>query len=292
MTLGAALAPARPSAEAMEALPTVSAAPQAVQGAPVGPDPSLPPASVVATLIRPGLPRERVDAQDAIAKATASYPCARLSATWERDEGAVMVAGHVSSPQDRDKLLGELARIPGVGRVRAGDLHVVGEPYCHVLTFLDRPSLARSQEQRHGIAAIGEPAQAGVLRLTAGMALELKLSAPDFESYVYVDYFTGDGQVYHLLPNTGADHRFVAKQHFTLGGQKGLGLKARIGPPYGLDMVVAVASSRPLLPHPRQSPEPAGRYLAALETAIGAAERDSRGLKLEYAYYLIQTAPR
>jgi hypothetical protein len=193
--------------------------------------------------------------------------------------------------QDREKLTAAISAKAGVRDVAHSDLHVVGEPYCQVLDFLARPELARSDNQRQDVEAITQPAQAGVLVLKAGMPLALQLSGPDYASFVYVDYFTADGRVYHLLPTTIlADNQLASGERLAIGGREGRGVKATIGPPFGLDMVVALASERPLYRSARPVAENADAYLKALERMLTDARQRDPGLRLEYSYYLIRTA--
>ena len=170
-----------------------------------------------------------------------------------------------------------LADVTGVRQVTRTDLHLVGEPYCRVLELLDRPELRRSDDQSQTIAAIAQPAQSGVLTLKAGMPLALQLTGPDYPSYVYVDYFTADGRVYHLLPTASlSDHRLRPNERLTIGGQNGRGVKATIGPPFGLDLVVALASDVPLWAQARPVAESADAYLAGLAAATVAEEHRAR----------------
>jgi hypothetical protein len=107
---------------------------------------------------------------------------------------------------------------------------------------------------------------------------------------VYVDYFTADGRVYHLLPTANLlDHRLRPNERLTIGGRNGRGVKATIGPPFGLDVVVALASDVPLFPRGRPVAEPANTYLADLAATVAEAHRREPALQLEYSYYLIQT---
>jgi uncharacterized protein DUF4384 len=183
-----------------------------------------------------------------------------------------------------------LTAIDGVKHVVNRNLYIVGEPYCRVLTFLGQPGLTKSSDQRQGLEALGSPAQSGVVHLKAGMPLELKLAGPAFKAYIYVDYFTADGRVYHLLPTRNLEEQRVEPDEaFTVGGRRGRGLKATIGPPFGLDMVVAVATTRRLFPDVRPTSEDAREYLSAFDAALAEARRRDPGTQLEYAYYLVQT---
>jgi hypothetical protein len=247
--------------------------------------------SVVSVLAPPALLPQETDPRRAIEAETLDLACGRVAATFTPDDGTVVLSGHLRSAQDRAAFVARLSTLAGVRRVADGDLHVVGEPYCRVLGFLGGPGLTRSEDQRHDVAAIGQPAQAGVVHIRAGRPLELQLGGPDFPSFVYVDYFTADGRVYHLLPTPGSkENRLGADERLALGGRNGRGLKATIGPPFGLDMVVAVAATRPVFAQSRPVVEDAAVYLAEFEAALAAARRDE-GLRIEYSYFLIRTTP-
>jgi hypothetical protein len=247
-------------------------------------------AVAVASLIRPFAP-PAPDPRPALAEAVVNLECGRVEAAFDDLNGSVRLSGHIRSMQDREKLTAMVAAIAGIREVAQSDLQVVGEPYCQVLDFLARPELARSDDQRQDVEAITQPAQAGVLTLKGGMPLSLQLTGPDYPSYVYVDYFTADGRVYHLLPTASlADHRLASGERLTIGGREGRGVKATIGPPFGLDMVVALASEQPLYASVRPVAESADAYLKALERMTAEARRRHPGLRLEYSYYLIRTA--
>jgi hypothetical protein len=233
-----------------------------------------------------------IDPESDIEAVVRSYGCARVSALYEINSGSVTLSGHLRSAADRDDLLDNLARVPGVGWVEAADLHVIGDPYCRVLAFLGRPEFLRSDEQRANISAIGDPVQASVDRFEAGTLLEMQMIAPDFPSSIYVDYFAVDGNVYHLLPTTSLEEaRFEPNQQFGLGGDYERGLKATVGPPFGLDLILAIGSSEPLFDAVRPTVENAEDYLTELGAAIEDAETRNPDLQLEYAYHLMYTGP-
>ena len=93
-----------------------------------------------------------------------------------------------------------------------------------------------------------------------------------------MDYLAHDGTVQHLYPqiadpkdNIAADppRTISASETLNLGNPAWV-----IGPPYGTDMIIAVASSRALFDKPRPSnAETAGVYLRDLQAAIDAARQ-------------------
>ncbi|HVV95161.1 MAG TPA: DUF4384 domain-containing protein [Hyphomicrobiales bacterium] len=261
---------------------------------PKPPETALPPAEPaaaprLAALSRPAPlpPAPAVDPRPGVRQALAGLDCARVEATVA--DGVVTLSGHTRAAADRRRLEQTLAAVPGVRRVDAAGLRLLGDPYCRILDFLARPGLVRSTDQHADLAALGTRAEAGVAHFSGGTPLSLGLSAPEYDSYLYVDYFAADGSVAHLLPRAHADNHFGADEKFVLG-PGGRGLVATIGPPFGLDVVVALASSAPLPLDGRPVAEDAGAYLASLDAALGAMRRDHPDFRVEYAYFLIYTA--
>ncbi len=222
----------------------------------------------------------------------AGLGCARVGARLDAASGTVMLSGHVRSEDERARVVRRLGAVAGVARVAAEEVRIVGEPYCQILTFLGRAEFRPGTGEASAVAPLGLPAEAGVAHFVAGMPLELAIAAPAFDAFLYVDYFTADGRVFHLLPTERPDNRVTAGERFGIGERHGRGRPAVIAPPFGLDMVVILASSEPLFAAARPASEPAAAYLASLDAALAALQ--ARGLtpRLEYAYHLIHTGPR
>ncbi|MGQ7793886.1 hypothetical protein ACUN0C_15875 [Faunimonas sp. B44] len=254
--------------------------------------PSAPPPQALAALpAMPSLVIRSADPQAEIEKTLARFSCARLDADLGPG-GAVRVSGHLASENDRSRLRQQLAEIGGIETVETGAVHIVGEPHCNVLATLGGPGFAQSNHQRYESAAFATPARFGVERYFGGQTLQLRLGTPQFESFVQVAYFSGDGRVHHLLPASDPlEARFPENAMIDLRGLDRAGRSMTIGPPYGLDMIVVVASSRPLFEGPRPAVEPAGDYLQALAAAVLRLRAADPDLQLEYAYHLIYTSP-
>ncbi len=105
-----------------------------------------------------------------------------------------------------------------------------------------------------------------------GTYLELELVAPGFSAYLSVDYFTLEGYVLHLHPNPleltgpiGPGERMI------LGDPGAGGRYWVIGPPFGTELILVVASRRPLFDAPRSEVERTVDYAADLAVALGRA---------------------
>ncbi len=238
-------------------------------------------------------PMHARDPRRALSEAVLMIECGRVEADFDAESGVVRLSGHVRSLEEREMLSKRLIEVTGARQVIRTDLHLVGEPYCRMLELLNRPELRRSDDQSQNIAAIAQPTQSGVLTLKAGMPLALQLTGPEYPSYVYVDYFTADGRVYHLLPTASlSDHRLRPGERLTIGGRNGRGVKATIGPPFGLDIVVAFASDAPLWARARPVAESADAYLEDLAEVVAEEHRRHPTRRIEYSYFLIQTSEK
>lgn len=124
----------------------------------------------------------------------------------------------------------------------------------------------------------------GRTALHDGERIAPRVTMPDFAGELRVDYLGHDGSVVHLYP-TAADpaqkvaaqpaRRFAPGEHLALG-DPGAGKPIwEVGPPYGTDMIVAIASSAPLFGQPptENAADNAGSYLHDLAGAIAAAQQ-------------------
>lgn len=249
------------------------------------------PAPTTLALAAPPASLAPSDPGRAVEGAIGALDCARVSARVDLLAGRVVLAGHVRSGDDRARLAAQLGTLPGIRSVESGGLSLVGEPYCRVLSLLGRPEFKRSAEQRGDLLTVGAANGPGNRHAVGGEPLELTLSAPEFDAFLYVDHFSANGRVAHLLPTDRLDNMFKANTGFRLGPASPLGRKAVIGPPYGLDVVLVVGSSEAIFVRARPPTEDAAAYLAAMDARLQALRGDGVKPRIEYAYYLVTTSP-
>jgi hypothetical protein len=65
-----------------------------------------------------------------------------------------------------------------------------------------------------------------------------------------------------------------------------------VSPPYGQEIVVAFASTRPLYEGLRPTREPAGPYLDQLRESVAEARQLDPAYKGEWVYFFVSTAAR
>jgi hypothetical protein len=115
------------------------------------------------------------------------------------------------------------------------------------------------------------------------------VSTPDYQSYVSVDYFVLDGQVVHLLPNAAARENLAPPRYTATIGSLGNWV---IGPPFGTEMLVLIATPMPLFDTVRPDAEPGPAYLRALEERLAKIDRARGPGVIAVDFLQIATHPR
>src|SRR5262249_33877476 len=85
-----------------------------------------------------------------------------------------------------------------------------------------------------------------------------------FDSFVYVDYYSTDGQVQHLFPNITEPLNLLSpRQVYTVGQPDDKHMKWTPLPPFGRELITVIATKQPLVftpKAPRYDPESARSY--------------------------------
>ena len=124
--------------------------------------------------------------------AAEGYKCADL-AYWVHPDRTVNMSGFVSSDQDLTRLRQAVAEVPGIQKLEF-DVRLRTWPNCEALSLL-KPYLTKGTEAPHAALLTPEGDR------YANQNLVLDVRAPQFDSSLYVDYFTPAGEVIHLFPN-------------------------------------------------------------------------------------------
>ena len=158
-------------------------------------------------------------------------------------------------------------------------------PYCAALDLL-RPFADGFGAPPSGLS-VSLPG--GRTRLVLGDLLTVNLTMPGFASYLRVSYFTHDGEVVHLHPTPADPPRaFGPGVRHALGDPATGGPRWEVGPPYGTEMIVAVASERPLFATQRPEAEQSDDYLNALAQAL----RSGAGGRVAARVLMVDVAER
>jgi hypothetical protein len=231
--------------------------------------------------------------RDGIGALLSGVPCSRLQVSFDPDSATLLVKGHVPDDDLRAPVLAALAAQMGADIAVSDSIMILPRPQCGALTGIANVGLPQSTDQNTNPRLIGVDTQAKVLTFVKDDRLFFDLTAPDYDAYVYVDYFDAGGDVLHLVPNEQVSMRIVpAKTQFRVGArdESDTGLQIFVGPPYGQEIVVAFAASTSLFEGTRPLVEPAADYLTWLKERVANAREKDPGFKGEWVYFLVVTA--
>jgi len=161
-------------------------------------------------------------------------PCSRIDASLGVDQ-SVRLAGFIGSNTEHEKLQSELSSLKGVKHV-GSNLSVRPWPQCEALLNFAAPlSVEKGLKVKLGGGSSG--------KFTSGDSLTIEVDTPSFPSYLYVSYLQASGEVVNLSWPTRRLPKLVpanAKLRFG-GGSNGQPIY-RVGPPFGDEIVIVVAS--------------------------------------------------
>jgi serine/threonine protein kinase len=269
--------PPSPSAPVQEAQPATppQAPPAAVQEAHPAPAPATPqaPAPPPSAQEPPPVPQPPPTGLAALRAVLANAACAAATAAPGSD-GAPEVTG--------------LAGTTVAAALRAGALQAAGLPMpaWHVQTIdaVFCPALDLMRPIATGDGGLQLTLAGHRTALHDGERIRPRIVMPQFGGTLRVDYLGHDGSVVHLYPTVADPAQHVAAQpsrslaagEVVTLGDPGPGKPVwEVAPPYGTDLLIAVAAAAPLLPNPpaANAADQADAYLHDLAAAIAAAQQ-------------------
>jgi hypothetical protein len=164
--------------------------------------------------------------------------CGSLAAEASRTERGYdfKLSGFVASSDDLERVRRAALGRSGVAGVDVSRVSIRPWPQCEALLTLE-PALRNPR----GIQITQTPNKSPLLK---GEHMIFDVASPDYPSYFYVAYVQADGSAAHLLRPSGSITAPHSKVH--LGDSPGTP-RFRVGPPFGHEMVIALASDHPLL---------------------------------------------
>jgi hypothetical protein len=215
-----------------------------------------------------------------IAAGLRTVPCSIVNGDYS-PEGVATLRGVV--------VQGETARIlrqavEGAGATIEWRVVAADGPYCDALDIV-RP-FARpfgSGDKTLGISLINDR-----MDLADSDLIIAQATMPDFAGYLQLDYIAADGVVAHLH-QTSNDPPYAGSSIHMFGQPTPEFDGWKVGPPFGTDLIVGIASSVPLFPVPRPQMDVLDSYLNDLRAALGAAARG--GARISATVIRIRTIP-
>jgi serine/threonine protein kinase len=222
-------------------------------------------ASLVSALIvvREAIPPPSIEeVRTQLAAATSEYRCASLDYSVLPDRSAHL-SGFAPTQGDIERLRSAVDKIGGIRKL-VFDVGLRIWPYCEAVALL-QPVVKRTPAPAPSLALVPPGTGAHI-----GDALVIDVRAPNFDGYIYVDYFAGvEGDVLHLFPNT-LDPQIVrrpARNPLTLG-KSPFKRCWTLGGSTGEQLITVVAATQPLFRDQRPEQENARNYLPSLSDVI------------------------
>jgi serine/threonine-protein kinase len=267
---------AAPSTQPQAVQPAPSSPPQALALAPVTPPPvtpapqpaSLPSAAAVRTALASALP---------------PVNCSLVSGSIGAERVTLQGVVGRGAPERalRQAIASASGALPSEWRVRSFD-----GPFCAALDTLRPAAQAFGAPGALSVTLAGD-----ATRLRDGELVTVVLNGPDFASHLQVSFLVHDGTLAHLYPTPTDPARLLPAGGSLRLGDPSIGGPAwAVSPPYGTDLIIAVASSTPLFDKPRPDDEDVETYLRDLRAAIEQARR--RGVRLAADAWLLETVAR
>ncbi|UCF94357.1 MAG: DUF4384 domain-containing protein [Desulfobacterales bacterium] len=112
---------------------------------------------------------------------------------------------------------------------------------------------------------------------------------PETDAYLQVDYYQVDGKVVHLLPNRRESNFVEAGKPYIIGQPKSGGYEFIVSAPFGQELLVVVASPKPIGGATPELIEPAGPYIGQLNESWASRRKKAA---MAGAHYIILTKGR
>jgi len=215
----------------------------------------------------------------------AKLPCAPATVIEEPD-GRVRISGLISTQADLDQLKSSIRSLDPEDKVDF-QLVVTSPTSCEVLTA-SLPLQRRNGSGALGGASIG--IADGNVTLSEGDRVVFDVKAPNFESHLYVMYLQQDGGLVHLLPNRfDTDRLYEANGRFSIGDDP-TRPSFTVSPPYGDDLLILVASSKPLFDTLRPQVEDSEVFATEFADLIEAVEAAGGDIVADLVF--LNTSPK
>ena len=179
-----------------------------------------------------------------------------------------VISGFVSSDADLELVERVVAGMPGT---TLGHVVLAPWPQCEALLTLEKP-LAETERPRIRIDASGE--------LRGGDPLRIEVQSPAQVAYLYVSYVQADGSVVNLVQPGGlVPQPTLPNSRLVFGDGSAGRARFTVSPPFGREMIIALASRSPLFDRELPAVQTEREYLSGLRRALifrpdpGSAER-------------------
>ena len=187
----------------------------------------------------------------------ATATCADLNGVVNNSH-AVTLSGFAGQRDDLARIQTELEKL-GVTVTLQAQLHPW--PQCEAMLTL-HDVLAKPSGLQLSVSG-------GTTELRDGERLSIDLTTPDYPSYIYLTYIQANGDaVYLVQPQGRLPKALPPHSHLVLGNGENGQARFTINPPFGDEMIVAIASASPLFDGELPTTEIERDYLSRFRKAF------------------------
>jgi len=195
-------------------------------------------------------------------------PCSEIRVEAGRG-GTLKLSGHVGLEADRATLIEAASAMVGEP-VDGSGIDVLGVDFCRVIQVL-APYAEAGPALALEVAQHGSPAE-----LRDGDPLTLELSVPQQLDYLYLAYLQQDGRVGHLA--------LLPVKEWAGGARVRIETGFEIAPPFGREMVIGVATARPLFARARPAFEQIESFAPALRHGLERATAEGDPAAVDHVW--------
>jgi type VI secretion system protein ImpK len=206
-------------------------------------------------------------------------PCCEIAVAYQDQTGTVTLSGHVDSEARRQEVTQAVRAVPETVEVR-DTLTLMPRPFCDVVALL--------HPLQGGGGAVKVRLQKGCDTVyRAGESLVFTIDANKPLEHVYLDYYVADREtVGHLYPGGADGDSSVAGATLSVGGPSSTA-QWEVEPPFGMELITAISSPKPLFASHPPGVEKAATYIDALRAAL---PKEGTSTEVSADYCFITTA--
>jgi eukaryotic-like serine/threonine-protein kinase len=208
-----------------------------------------------------------------------AYKCAAMTALM--NGGQIDVFGYLKETTPANELSKVLRTIAGNRKLNV-NVQPLTANMCNVVDLYRQYWIANKEskagtsilpENRNGVFVGGEP-------------LIVKLTTPDYDTYVNVDYYSLDGHVVHMLPSLQVSGNQAPANYSATVGDLGQWI---VSEPFGRELVVILTTPKQLFGELREGFESASDYLKVLNTKLAKLDGGADSKKITADFMFIDT---
>ncbi len=211
------------------------------------------------------------------------FPCAQLRSV--RDGASVKISGYLHPPE-LAKLKAAVLKLDSVSSVTA-KTHPISDEQCSLLRMI-APFVARNRLDEMGLSIV---ARNPTGEFKEAEKLVIRFRTPKSQTHLYIDYFSLDGQVVHMLPDPNFANIPVAPNLEQSLGDDPSAVQWTVGPPFGVELIIALAIPTPLFETARPEFEDRSVYLKALKQELRKIVRREDGPPVAADFVFLKTGP-